>query len=250
VVESKDEYPSEFEAIRSIARKLGIGSTETLRKWVRQAEIDGGVKAGETSQEIAEIRELNKEVAELRRANPILKSASAFLRGGARPSTQVLVDFVDEHRQVDGVEPICRVLSEHGVKIAASTCYEVRHRLPSRRAVREAEILALIAKAPEHKFRARFGARKMWLHLRTSGHDVARCTVERLMTQQGWVGALRGKKVRTAIPAASDPRPADLVDRDFTAARPNQLWVGADFTFVGPGQARSTWRSSSTSSPA
>src|SRR6478736_9672811 len=78
VVESKDDYPSEFEAIRTIASQLGIGSAETLRKWVRRAEIDGGTRPGKTSEEFAEIRDLKKEVAELRRANEILKSASAF----------------------------------------------------------------------------------------------------------------------------------------------------------------------------
>ena len=78
VFESKEDYPSEFEAIRSIASKLGIGSPETLRKWVRRAEVDGGTRPGKTTAEIAEIRELKKEVTELRRANQILKSASAF----------------------------------------------------------------------------------------------------------------------------------------------------------------------------
>ena len=130
-----------------------------------------------------------------------------------------------------GVEPICAVLSEHGIKIAPSTYYEARSRRPSKRAVRDAEILELIARARGHRFACRFGARKMWLHLRRNGHDVARCTVERLMAQQGWAGALRGGRQRTTIPRAGDPRPEDLVDRDFSATAPNQLWV-ADFTYV------------------
>ena len=151
-----------------------------------------------------------------------------------------MIAFIDEHRhdpvegspgRVLGVEPICAVLTEHGVKIAPSTYYEARNRPPSKRALREAEILELIRVARTHRFRVRFGARKMWLHLRAQGHDVARCTVERLMAAQGWTGALRGKQVRTTIPAETDPRPADLVDRDFTAPAPNRLWV-ADFTYV------------------
>ncbi|KNX35975.1 transposase [Luteipulveratus halotolerans] len=72
------EYTSEFEAIRTIAARLGIGSPETLRKWVRQAQVDGGTRPGRTTQELEEIRALKKENAELRRANEILKSASAF----------------------------------------------------------------------------------------------------------------------------------------------------------------------------
>lgn len=78
VLESKAGYGSEYEAIRSISSKLGITSPESLRKWLRQAEVDGGVRPGRTTEEIAEIRELKREVAELRRANEILKSASAF----------------------------------------------------------------------------------------------------------------------------------------------------------------------------
>ena len=78
VIESKGDYSSEFEAIRSVAAKLGIGSPETMRKWVRRAEVDGGVRPGKTTEEIAEIKALKKEVSELRRANEILKAASAF----------------------------------------------------------------------------------------------------------------------------------------------------------------------------
>lgn len=130
-----------------------------------------------------------------------------------------------------GVEPICAVLSEHGATIAPSTYYEARKRRPSKRAMRDAEVLELIRDARAHRFRARFGARKMWIHLRGQGHDVARCTVERLMAAQGWAGALRGKGIRTTIPAAGTDRPADLVDRHFAAQAPNRLWV-ADFTYV------------------
>jgi transposase len=75
---AQGEYATEFEAIRTIAGQLGIGSPETLRKWIRQAEVDGGTRPGKTTEELAEIRELKKRVHELERANQILKSASAF----------------------------------------------------------------------------------------------------------------------------------------------------------------------------
>ncbi len=78
VMEHRDQYETEYEAIRSIAVKLGIGSAETLRKWVRQAEIDAGQRPGVTTEESAELRRLRRENAELRRANEILKAASAF----------------------------------------------------------------------------------------------------------------------------------------------------------------------------
>ena len=78
VAEQRDQYQSEYEAIRSIAAKLGISTPETLRKWVRQQEIDSGRRSGVTSEESAELRKLRAEVRELRRANEILKAASAF----------------------------------------------------------------------------------------------------------------------------------------------------------------------------
>ena len=78
VAEIKGDYPSEWAAIAAVASKLGIGSTETVRKWVRRAQVDAGDRPGVTSEERAEIKELKREVAELRRANEILKSASAF----------------------------------------------------------------------------------------------------------------------------------------------------------------------------
>ncbi len=78
VAEVRPDYSSEWAAIGAVAHKFGIGSAETLRKWIRQAEVDGGTRPGLTSEESAEIKRLKREVAELRRANEILKAASVF----------------------------------------------------------------------------------------------------------------------------------------------------------------------------
>lgn len=78
VAEVGNEYATEFAAITAVAGKLGIGSAETLRKWVRQAEVDAGVRPGVSSAETEEIRQLKRKVAELERANEILKAASSY----------------------------------------------------------------------------------------------------------------------------------------------------------------------------
>jgi transposase len=89
VAEQRSQYESEYEAIRSVAAKLGIGAAETLRKWVRQAQVDAGTRPGVTSEESAEIRRLRCEVAELKRANEILKAASVFFAAELdRPTTR------------------------------------------------------------------------------------------------------------------------------------------------------------------
>jgi transposase len=78
VLESRDDYESEWKAIESIAMKLGIGSTETLRKWVRRAEVDAGQRPGVRTQDSDEVKKLRAEVRELRRANEILRAAAGF----------------------------------------------------------------------------------------------------------------------------------------------------------------------------
>jgi len=88
VAQVRPEYPSDWPAICAVAEKLGIGTAETLRKWVRQAEVDAGQRPGVTSEESAEIKRLKRENAELRRANEILKAASAFFAAELdRPQT-------------------------------------------------------------------------------------------------------------------------------------------------------------------
>jgi len=78
VAEISDQHESEWAAMGEVARLLGVGTAETVRKWVRQAQIDAGSRAGTTTEESAELKKLRREVAELRRANAILKTASAF----------------------------------------------------------------------------------------------------------------------------------------------------------------------------
>ncbi|SCG74808.1 IS3 family transposase [Micromonospora inositola] len=132
--------------------------------------------------------------------------------------------------QFGGVEQICRVLTGHGMKIAASTYYKAKAMPPSARAVRDSEILAEIRRVHQANYGV-YGARKIWRALRRDGHQVARCTVERLMRQAGLAGVVRGKKIRTTIADPAGERAQDLVQRDFTAQAPNRCWV-ADFTHV------------------
>jgi putative transposase len=131
-----------------------------------------------------------------------------------------------------GVEPICRVLSEHGCPIAPSTYYDAvaRNREPSSRAQRDEGLKVHIRRVHEQNYGV-YGARKVWLQLNREGIPVARCTVERLMSELGLVGARRGRQVRTTVSDAAAARPADLVERNFNPTAPNRTWV-ADFTYV------------------
>lgn len=144
------------------------------------------------------------------------------------------MSFIDVHRGAYGVEPLCRQLP-----IAPSTYYEHQarqadpKRLPARWQ-RDQVLTADIRRVWEDHFRV-YGARKVWRQLRREGIPAARCTVERLMRVSGLQGAVRGRRCRTTIPAQAAAKPADRVQRQFTADRPNALWV-ADFTFVA------TWR--------
>ncbi|MFI6744525.1 IS3 family transposase [Nonomuraea sp. NPDC050451] len=153
-----------------------------------------------------------------------------LLRGRARPATHALVTFIDQHADVFGVEPICRVLTEHGCPISTSTYYAAKNRPPSARALRDAELDAHIQRIHAANYGV-YGARKIWHQLQREGHRVARCTVERRMRALGLQGARRGKKVRTTIADPGHERAADRLQRDFTATRPNAAWV-ADFTHV------------------
>jgi putative transposase len=145
-----------------------------------------------------------------------------------------MVAFIDAHRSEYGVEPICAELP-----IAPSTYYELkaRERDPERvppRHRRDALLCDEIRRVWRENFCV-YGARKTWRQLNREQIPVARCTIERLMGKIGLCGAIRGKAFKTTIPDEKTQRPADLVERQFTAERPNQLWV-ADFTYVATWQ--------------
>ena len=139
--------------------------------------------------------------------------------------------FIDAHRVRFGVEPICRVLSEHDVKIAPSTFYAAKNRPLSARAVRDVELKVKIQRVYDENLFV-YGADKIWTQLNNEGTRVARCTIERLMRDMGLSGARRGKTwTATTDSDHAFDRPADLVDRAFVAPAPNRLWV-ADITYV------------------
>jgi putative transposase len=141
------------------------------------------------------------------------------------------VAFIDEHRERFGVEPICRVLTEHGCKIAPNTFWVAKKRPPSTRAVRDAALMPEVVRVFEDNLFV-YGADKVWAQLNRENIRVARCTVERLMRAQGLSGARRGKAFTvTTHHDDRQQRPADLVERKFRAPTPNRLWV-ADLTYV------------------
>jgi transposase InsO family protein len=145
-----------------------------------------------------------------------------------------MIAFIDAHRAVYGVEPICRVLP-----IAPSTYHEhaARWADPARlppRAQRDVRLRAEIRRVWEENFRV-YGVRKVWRQLRREDIEIARCTTARLMKQMGLSGAVRGKMAKTTISNPAAPCPRDKVNRQFQAPRPNALWL-SDFTYVATWQ--------------
>ncbi|HAN6626517.1 TPA: IS3 family transposase [Escherichia coli] len=234
VLESQDEYDSQWAAICSIAPKIGC-TPETLRVWVRQHERDtGGGDGGLTSAERQRLKELERENRELRRSNDILRQASAyFAKAEFDRLWKKLMPLLDKLREQYGVGPVCSELH-----IAPSTyyhCQQQRHH-PDKRSARAQHddwLKREIQRVYDENHQV-YGVRKVWRQLLREGIRVARCTVARLMAVMGLAGVLRGKKVRTTINRKAVAA-GDRVNRQFVAERPDQLWV-ADFTYV------STWQ--------
>ncbi len=133
--------------------------------------------------------------------------------------------MIDAHKERFGVEPICRVL-----EVAPSTYYARQERPPSARQLLDAQLRVEIERVHRMNF-AVYGVEKVWRQLNREGVAVGRDRISRLMREIGLEGVARGKMTRTTIPCDLVDRPADLVDRKFTAPAPNRLWV-ADLTYV------------------
>ncbi|WP_315279515.1 IS3 family transposase [Kocuria carniphila] len=216
--------------VQRVATQLGYG-VESVRMWVKQADIDEGVTSGVSSAEAQRVKELEQEVRELRRANEVLKRAAFFLRGGARPPLPEVVAFIDANKDdlVDGrrlgVELICRQL-----QVAPSSYYAAKTRTPSARAQRDEELIPRLVELWEANYRV-YGVRKLWKAARRAGIAIGRDQTARLMKVAGIEGARRSKRVKTTRPDPASARHPDLVQREFTATAPNRLWV-TDLTFV------------------
>jgi putative transposase len=143
-------------------------------------------------------------------------------------------NFVDQHRNTYGVEPICKVLQIAPSGYRRHAAQRRNPALRCDRARRDEMLMTQIERVWQANMQV-YGADKVWHQLNREGIRVARCTVERLMRRMGLHGVQRGKRVRTTTPDTTVPCPLDRVNRQFKADRPNQLWV-SDFTYV------STWQ--------
>ena len=152
-----------------------------------------------------------------------------------RPPLSLIMNYIEQHKTMFGVEPICTTLTEADVPIAASTFYAARSRSPSARAVRDEELKPIIARVHESSYGV-YGIRKVHAQLArepelADAKPVARCTTGRLMKVLGLRGVSRAKGPRTTVPGSAPDTRLDHVKRVFLALFPDRLWV-ADITYV------------------
>jgi putative transposase len=141
-----------------------------------------------------------------------------------------MIAFIDDQRGAYGVEPICKVLPIAPSTYHAHVSQRVDPAKLSIRARRDAALLPEVQRVFDANFRV-YGVRKVWRQMKREGHQLARCTVARLMRSAGLQGVIRGKPARTTMSDKAAPCPLDHVNRQFKAPRPNTLWV-SDFTYV------------------
>ena len=232
VLEHEDEHASRWAAVVSISSKIGCTPQHCMSGSRRLRSTAANDPACHRMFRTGSRRWSGRTGSF---ARPMRSCARRRLILPRRSSTavQAMIAFIDDHREVHGVEPICKVLP-----IAPSTyhAHVAKRTDPKKLSTRAKQDMALtpeIARVFAENFEV-YGVRKVWRQLQRESFDVARCTVERLMRGMGLRGVIRGKPVRTTISDKAAPCPLDHVNRQFHAPRPNALWV-SDFTYV------STW---------
>ena len=253
VAEIRDQHESEWAAMSAVAELLGVGTPETVRKWIRQGQVDVGARARGHQRGVRGVEAVaaGERRTEARQRNsedrPRLSSRPNWTghntdRRIHQPNTRAAARANGGLRW--GVESICAVLTELGVQDRPIDLLRDTATGPDHDAEAGRGLDAEIRRVHAANFGV-YGARKVWWQLNREGIAVARCTVERLMRQLGlaWRGARKVKRTTIADPAAS--RPADLVQRRFAPLAPNRLWV-ADFTYVRRGRGGCMSPSSST----
>lgn len=197
VLEAQANPESSYGAIARVARQLDLNH-ETLRNWVRNHRTSGAADPAESVNLQAENRRLRAELVELERVKEILRRAQILFQTDVLPM-RMIVEFIDDHRNEFGVEPIVRALKDTPAQIAISSYYAYKRRPPSDRDRRDERLTVAIMRIyTDHN--SEYGARRVWQilnrdHTGEFGH-VARCTVERLMKRMGIHGAGGGANPR------------------------------------------------------
>lgn len=164
VAEVRPEYDTEWAAMKAVASKLGIGTTETLRKWVRQDQVDVGARPGTTTEESTQIKAMKKEIAELKRANEILKAAASFFADKRRKSSAartirdaelktLIQDAYKANYRVYGARKIWRHLNRQGQPVARCTVERLMRGLGITGAIRGKKVITTIPDRPHHALR-------------------------------------------------------------------------------------------------
>ncbi len=232
VEEHREAHASAWAVLQSVAPKLGC-TAETRRTWVRQAQRDAGHRPGLTTSERERLKELEREVRELKRANEILRKAFAYV-------AQAELDRRRTSPRWSSSSPTIAPCS--GSSRSAPCCRSPRRRThrhrhqrthPTRRsarAQRDDQLRVEIQRVYDAHQQV-YGPRKVWKQLRRDGVRVARCPVARLMRAMGLAGAVRGRAWVTTTHAGEGGRPVDLVDRRFVAT-PVRISAGSPISLV------------------